>query len=542
MISQKIPFIILILMILSLVANLYKKHRPSRISHKLSILEAKSLLKKLHEKCGLKLFGFLFITLFIIFLNSTARATVTIVSFDERSFSSGEGRLLNNNNNMNTHVIYGGYSGTCKTFENDSVCNSCTGESLPCNRHRIHDNLVFSLSFQTTETGPILITTDSDDNQISLENVLGSVGDVSANSTVRIGIRWQQICQLLFDGASGCGHEEKLNPAARSIRIGVDSNRDGKFSSETSTEYTTEVRLAVLNMNDEIENSGSTIPLCFHDSNQESIISACNFSIYPGDEKVFVDDIHGSCRFPSVGNTQAQAIRVFYRDASKGILNDGTVDFVDLPIKKNDSICDKNTKVITTTRNQVDGLTNGQEYLFTIGIVDKAKNMGFVTEYSNFNNCFQNSDRDQCHSATPTEVVGLLEHRDCFITTATYGTFLHPKVKTFRRFRNRFLKTNRLGRLFIKAYYRYSPPLAKWITEHPGSRVLWKVLLWPLWFFAKICLEWFFPVLSASFLFIFLIKRKKKLLTRASDRVLLQRHGNTVVTGSADQKPLKAKS
>ncbi len=480
------------------------------------------------------LFGFLF----IIFLNSTAQAAITITGFENESFSWGEGNLLNNNNNTNTHVIYGGYSGTCKTPTNTSVCNSCDGESLPCNRRRIHNSLIFSLSFQTTDTGPILITTDSDDNQVSLENVLGPSGDIPANSIVRIGIHWQQICQQMFGGTNGCGEEEDLKTGVYSIRIGIDSNRDGKFNSDNTGEYTTEVRLAVLSINDKRENSDGTIPLCFHNSGPDAIISACNFSIYPGDEKVFVDDIRGICSFPIVGKTQVQAIRVFYREASKGLLNNGTVDFADLPIEEADSACNNNTKIITTTKNEVDGLTNGQEYLFYIGIVDKAKNVGFVTAYSNPDNCFQSSDRTQCHAALTTGVGGWTEHKfDCFITTATYGTFLHSKVKTFLRFRNRFLKPNRWGRFIIKTYYRYSPPLAKWISEHPESRLLWKILLWPLWLFAKICLDWFFPAFSIFLLFLFLVVRKKRLSNRMFNKVLHIRHQNTTATG----KTLKEK-
>ncbi len=459
-------------------------------------------VRNISRGLGLKLSGFLF----IIFFNFTARATITITGFETQSFSAGEGKLLNGNNSTNTHTIYGGYSGTCETYKDSVVCNSCNGE-FPCNIRRIHDNLILTLFFTTTEAGPILITTDSDDDQILLDNVLGPTGDVAANSTVRVGIRWQQICQLLFDGTSGCGHEEALDRGTRAIRIGIDSNRDGKFSLDNSTEYTSEVRLAVLNIDDEMNYDGGTIPLCSHNSiSQGLIVGACNFSLYPGDEKVFVENVRGSCDFPSVGNNQARAVRVFYRATSGE--HGKAESFTDFPVGNSDSECDQNTKVITLAQNEVSGLVNGQEYFFAIGVVDKAENVGFVTE-----NCFRESGGQQCHSATPFGVGGVTEEEfDCFITTATYGGSLHPKVKTFRKFRNRFLKTNRLGRIIIKNYYLYSPPLAQWITDHPGSRVFWKILLWPFWLFAEICLKWFFPVSSVFLFFIFFINRKKRSL------------------------------
>ena len=443
--------------------------------------------------------------LLIVFLVSTARATITIVSFEGNTFSSGEGRLLNsNNNNVEFHTIYGGYSGTCINSTKDSVCNSCEGGGngvFPCNHRRIHDDLIFSLRFRTTDTGPILITTDSDDNQVILENVFGPAGDIPGNSEVRIGIRWGEICQKIFGGTS-CDEDQELKKESFSIRIGIDSNRDGKFHSSSTLEYSTNVRLAVLKID-----HGENVSFC-HSDTMGSIIGVCNFSIYPGDEKVYVDDIRGGCDFPSKENNQVRAVRVFYMDGSQFNSN----NFVDLPLGENEGTCSENTKVVKTTKNEVGGLTNGKEYFFRIGLVDKAGNVGFMIQDSSDENfCFHKGRQGRCHSAIPAKVKGLTEdERDCFITTATYGSSLSPKVKTFRKFRNRFLKTNILGRLIIKTYYRYSPFLANWINDHPKSRVFWKIFLWPFWLFAKICLDWFFYFLN--FLLLLIVVRKKILL------------------------------
>ena len=458
------------------------------------------------------------IFLFIVFFSPTTWATITIVGFEEKTFSYGEGRLLNNNgNNVNFHTIYGGYSGACSTFSNDSVCNSCqwSDSVFPCNRRRIHDDLVFSLRFRTTDTGPILITTDSDDNQITLENVLGPAGDIPGNSEVSIGIRWSEICRKIF-GGTGCSEDQDLKTATFSIRIGIDSNRDGKFHSSASGEYSTDVRLAALSINhgaencrnNESEKCGGEISLCYDVS--DSVIGACNFSVYPGDGKVYVDNIRGSCDFPSVGESRAQALRVFYSEQFRFDPN----EFADLSFSENHlNDCSRGTKAITTIQNKVEGLMNDKKYFFRIGVVDKARNVGFVTEYSDERDCFHGGEEGPCHSTTPMEVVGLTEKEsDCFITTATYGSFLHPKVKTFRKFRNRFLKTNSLGRFIIRTYYRYSPLLADWISRHPRSRIFWKILLWPLWLFAKICLDWFFHFLGVFLFFTFLFGTKKKLV------------------------------
>jgi len=68
----------------------------------------------------------------------------------------------------------------------------------------------------------------------------------------------------------------------------------------------------------------------------------------------------------------------------------------------------------------------------------------------------------------------------CFITTAAYGSILEPQVKLLRKFRDRFLSTNALGKTFVRLYYTYSPPMAKFISRHERLRRVVRWGLWPL--------------------------------------------------------------
>jgi DNA-directed RNA polymerase subunit RPC12/RpoP len=49
----------------------------------------------------------------------------------------------------------------------------------------------------------------------------------------------------------------------------------------------------------------------------------------------------------------------------------------------------------------------------------------------------------------------------CYIATAVYGDYNAPQVMVLRRYRDNALKNSAFGRLFIKTYYKLSPPIAK---------------------------------------------------------------------------------
>jgi len=65
----------------------------------------------------------------------------------------------------------------------------------------------------------------------------------------------------------------------------------------------------------------------------------------------------------------------------------------------------------------------------------------------------------------------------CFIATAAFGSPMENHVMTLRAFRDQYLLPNKLGRIIIGCYYKYSPPLANYIAKHNTLRTLTRICL-----------------------------------------------------------------
>lgn len=58
----------------------------------------------------------------------------------------------------------------------------------------------------------------------------------------------------------------------------------------------------------------------------------------------------------------------------------------------------------------------------------------------------------------------------CFLATAAMGTTAAPELDALRGFRDEILKQRFIGRLFVRFYYRVSPPIAAWIARSERRR------------------------------------------------------------------------
>jgi len=67
----------------------------------------------------------------------------------------------------------------------------------------------------------------------------------------------------------------------------------------------------------------------------------------------------------------------------------------------------------------------------------------------------------------------------CFIATAAYGTPMAEEIGILREFRDEYLLTNPVGKDLVEFYYRVSPPIAEFITEHPSLKPIVRAGLVP---------------------------------------------------------------
>ena len=68
----------------------------------------------------------------------------------------------------------------------------------------------------------------------------------------------------------------------------------------------------------------------------------------------------------------------------------------------------------------------------------------------------------------------------CFVATAAYGSPLDARIDVLRRFRDRHLRSNALGRAVVSAYETLGPIAAAWIAEDEDRRAAARAMLDPI--------------------------------------------------------------
>jgi len=76
------------------------------------------------------------------------------------------------------------------------------------------------------------------------------------------------------------------------------------------------------------------------------------------------------------------------------------------------------------------------------------------------NNIPSNDDAQDEEIQVLSETTGDLDKSFCYIATAVYGDYNAPEVVVLRNYRDKTLSKTDIGKIFVKAYYKFSPPFA----------------------------------------------------------------------------------
>lgn len=398
---------------------------------------------------------------------SSVHAAVSQVSVNEATASrvvvstSGTGTTA-----AKVYTIYGGYAGPyggCSSTSavSNSVCNSCSAlETLTsltyfsCSYTSIHPNLELSINFQVSELpagAQYLVKYSGNTTAITPT----ATSTLAAGTPLTVRVKWADICDRAGKG-SDCQNSANSADFSGTLQVGIST--DG-------TNFTTEAS-QVFNIRYSYKDAqfgNGTLTLC--DSNNPF----CQFKVLPGDEKVYIVNLQRGNLGPSGQSTvKWRALRVFLApyNGTFAIPLGATAQYADFIIQ------DQETVVTSLSNNKITGLQNEVEYAFTIATVDDATVMQAVMDPSILN--------VTNHVAKPGQVVGLLDEKGCFIATAAYGSSLESEVQVLRQFRDHYLLSTLWGQKFVHYYYRYSPPVARFIAQYPLLRTVARAALWPL--------------------------------------------------------------
>lgn len=370
-------------------------------------------------------------------------------------------------------IVYAGFAGSC-TGDGASTCDSCTGDTIagsklwPCNLTNAYTNLKLTIRTAITLSGASATnaTLEIDSNNVSATFAIEEGGTI-----LNTQITWGQLCgeitgasdcKTSFDktitisisGGSGSTTSESMNfrLISRYVDVGTTTGTEWFYEDCNTTEATTNVGF-------------------------------CHFEAYPGDAKIYADNLVVSTGYPAspVSAVEYTNLIFFYREQSSGQDDNTTIqsisngdDYFSISVNKSASP--------PVADNRIEGLVNGSRYCMVMGNQDATGIISYFTPIPGTSGSPVTA-AELC--TTPSEVIGLLDDKSCFIATAAFGSDMAPEVQSFRDFRNKYLLTNSLGRNFVKLYYKYSPFYANLIAESEISKTIVRAALWPLLFFAR---------------------------------------------------------
>lgn len=404
--------------------------------------------------------------------------------------------------------LYGGIAGTCASPSSGSTCNTCTSTATPpvaCNPASVHSTLQIGITITTgaavSNRSIRVYTGVGTDFSNAVE--IGSTGTITAAASttviVPVTVDWGDVCEKDTNfGSDACNPISTPTTglsfqSGRRLFVGIDADGADGIEEDEATSFP--IYLHHINVADPLISNQAVCA-----SQDSSKFGACGFQLdVGGDEKLFLRDLILSSSTPLTPSTAPAwyGVAFFFQDQTGQTLNPANVSTgQNSPIIK---AYDTNDYSIDAT---LTGFTNYQNYCLIMGNINKAQNIFYITTGG--------APAENC--GTPSEVVGLLDDKSCFISTAAFGSDMAAEVETFRQFRNHFLIPHDFGRSFIKAYYKYSPPAAEFIAQSEVLRFIARLMLYPLYIFSLMSLHFGFVYALLGLLVMIFFLRKYKLV------------------------------
>lgn len=426
----------------------------------------------------------------VIFTPAVTEAKVTLSSYSNYFYKV-------NDTDPTNIILYAGATNTaCSSASSDSPCDSCAGLVLAtgsgdlahCNSNQIHSTLQFTVTIRadSVPSGTALmkmsVAASGGGSGGTVEPVTPRT--VVANQDVSASFRWTDICAKASPDGT----------CARSFKAQVSVGIDTGSGVSDGQKFTISYRY--------VSQAGAFQTLgCNGATTYEGF---CDFYVYPGDEKVFVDSqvnnassytvedlSNGDSGAADASGQTFAALRVYYRDGNDFQQISPASSYTDL-------VFDASSGTFKT--NKVTGLNNDVQYVFLTASVDQGGNVMYfvdpaaatagstapVCPSDGANLCNDSSPayygdgRSKTQSGTPRQVLGLFDQTKCFIATAAFGSPMDEHVMMLRKFRDQILIHNPVGALFTKYYYKWSPDVAAVIAQHESLRWGSRQLLWPV--------------------------------------------------------------
>lgn len=424
-----------------------------------------------------------FLTTLVLLFSTHAFATLT--------YSQSSGASAVNLTTPTKPIIYGGFAGTCSG--SSTTCDTCTGDLVagtglvPCNPNNVMSttplSIVVNSSVALTAAPEVHITS-------STGVTVGAVSWTSGATSFTFTADWADICSKAPTNAdSSCKKDIDLDLyISTAAASGSTSTSGDSLTISIVTRYVDTSATASTTWN--YIDCGAT-------DTHTAKVGFCHFKAYPGDSKVYADELAVTSTFPASENSSAlfKNLIFFYEKQLPAESNATTLGRITNASGRFQIGVDTTTSPpVADTR--LDGLVNGSTYCFKMATQDATGIINYYTPSTV-------ADTELC--AAPSEVVGLLDNKDCFIATAAFGSDMAPEVQLLREFRNKFLLPFSWGKSFVKFYYKHSPKYASMIAGHEDSKTIVRFFLWPLIYMAKLLLDFGLGLSLLSLVFGFLL-------------------------------------